>query len=207
MYNKINFFVDDLFLALPVSVITAVIYWFVRRAIHKKRLGYKFKGSHKKAVWNEVIRVLFVFWTALVFGGTLLPTRLDIVWLSQHGWKIRDLISFSPQWDFFAEAEGLLYLRNYFSSHFLLNIMMFVPIGLALPFVLKKQNFGKVIIIGFCMSLLIELIQPFVHRGAALDDLICNTLGTVIGYLLYLLMKLIFPNFTEKCKIKINNAG
>lgn len=187
---------DDLILAIPVSIITAVIYWFVRRAIQKKRLGIKFKEARRKALWNEIIRVLFVFWAVLVLGGTLLPSRIELHHhYVNHLWKISNFIT-TPHFGNFFNMR-LLDLR-----HSGINTAMFVPIGLALPFVLKKENLGKVVLIGFCMTASIEFLQAFVWRESSLDDIICNTLGTVIGYLLYLLMKLIFPKFSEKCKFK-----
>ena len=77
-----------------------------------------------------------------------------------------------------------------------------MPLGLALPFVLKKENFGKVVLIGFIITLLTEFLQGFTGRVGGIDDIIFNTLGAAAGYGLYLLMRLIFPKFTEKCKTK-----
>ena len=39
---------------------------------------------------------------------------------------------------------------------------------------------------GFCFSLLIEISQLCNHRRTDVDDLIMNTLGTILGYLLFL---------------------
>lgn len=196
MHYILDTITDELILALPAAVITAVIYWFVRRAIHKKRLGIKFKEVRKKALLNEIIRLLLIFWAIIVFGGTLLPSRIELHWhYVNHLWRISEFIT-TP---YFGNFFDLIFE----SSHSGLNIMMFVPIGLALPFVLKKENFGKVILIGFCMTASIEFLQAFVRREASLGDIICNTLGAAAGYGLYLLMKLIFPRFTEKCKTKV----
>lgn len=197
MHYILKTITDELILALPLSIITAVIYWFVRRAIHKKRLGIKFKEVRKKAVWNEIIRLLLIFWAVIVFGGTLLPSRIELHWhYMNHLWGINEFITVPYFGNFFQMRFDI--------SHSGLNIMMFVPIGLALPFVLKKENFGKIVLIGFCMTSTIEFLQAFVRRESSLDDIICNTLGAAAGYGLYLLMKKIFPKFTEKCRTRVN---
>ena len=70
------------------------------------------------------------------------------------------------------------------------NIGWFVPFGLLLPALLKNNKFGRVAAFGFMFSFVIESIQFFSRKGMAeLDDLILNTLGVVIGYFLYKLIK------------------
>jgi len=66
------------------------------------------------------------------------------------------------------------------------NIGWFVPFGFLLPVLLKRESFLKVIVIGLMFSLTIESLQFIFRVGVAeLDDLILNTLGTAIGYLLF----------------------
>lgn len=183
---------DDLILAIPAAIIAAAVCWFVRRGIHKKRLGSDFKDARKRAVWNEIIRALFVFWAALVIGGTLLPSRLELEWHSRNRlWKFSDF--------FTAPYFGNFLQLRVDAAHSGVNILMFVPIGAALPFVLKKGGFGRVVLTGLCMSAAIELLQAFIRRESSLDDIICNTLGAAAGYGLYRLVRLIFPKFAEKC--------
>ena len=74
----------------------------------------------------------------------------------------------------------------------LLNILMFVPFGLGLPFFLKL-TFRKALLAGFFFSLGIELMQfitGFVagtaFRVADINDLIFNTAGAAIGYILFI---------------------
>ena len=74
-----------------------------------------------------------------------------------------------------------------FSDHTasLLNVLLFVPLGFFLPFFWKKfGNFGFTLLFGFGLSALIEFLQIFTFRATDVNDLITNTSGTVIGYLL-----------------------
>lgn len=65
------------------------------------------------------------------------------------------------------------------------NIAIFIPFGLLLPIVQKDKS-KKIILYGLITSALIEIIQyVFAFGSSDIDDLMLNTLGTVIGYLLY----------------------
>ena len=72
---------------------------------------------------------------------------------------------------------------NYFLISFLGNIFMFIPVGLLVSLIwnIKDKN---VILIGFLISLSIELTQLFLKRTTDIDDLILNTLGVIIGLLI-----------------------
>lgn len=72
------------------------------------------------------------------------------------------------------------------------NILLLLPLGVILP-ILKKKLFGirYILIVGFLTSLTIESIQllmslsigvPF--RVFDIDDLICNTFGAILGYII-----------------------
>jgi glycopeptide antibiotics resistance protein len=88
----------------------------------------------------------------------------------------------------------LIYIYKYvgkwqFIRLFLGNIGWFVPFGMLLPVLLKRGNAFKVVALGFLFSLSIEILQFIFRKGIAeLDDLILNTLGAMIGYLLYKLL-------------------
>lgn len=73
---------------------------------------------------------------------------------------------------------------NYFLISFLGNIGMFIPVGLLIP-TIWKVNDKIVILIGFLISLSIEISQLFLNRGTDIDDLIFNTLGTIMGLMIY----------------------
>jgi glycopeptide antibiotics resistance protein len=72
------------------------------------------------------------------------------------------------------------------------NILLFVPFGILFPLLRKEFNrklycFGA----GFLSSLLIELIQYVSKRGyAETDDILMNFIGTVIGFYLVKIRKI-----------------
>lgn len=65
------------------------------------------------------------------------------------------------------------------------NIVGFVPFGFMLPLLSKRfHSLKNMAIMTFCLSLVFELVQFIFRFGSFdVDDLILNTLGGVIGYL------------------------
>lgn len=68
----------------------------------------------------------------------------------------------------------------------LLNIAMFVPLGVLLPLTAKPfRRWCWTLAAGAGTSLAVEALQYLLERGQAdVDDLFCNTLGTMLGYCL-----------------------
>lgn len=66
-----------------------------------------------------------------------------------------------------------------------LNAVLFLPFGFLLPVLWKKcRNWKITLPAGFLLSLTVEVLQMFCFRATDVDDLIMNTLGTLLGYLL-----------------------
>ena len=85
----------------------------------------------------------------------------------------------------------------------ILNIILFVPLGIMLPFLWQKYNTLKATAV-FClmMSLAIELLQLFTYRATNINDLIANTLGTLFGYFLFRMISHLFPSVRNVTKRK-----
>lgn len=89
--------------------------------------------------------------------------------------------------------EGRAARRDIFNQ-IAANAVMFVPIGFLTAFYLNRCS----ILLGFIFSCSIELLQLITHRGVSeIDDVISNTVGTIIGFVLYLL----FATFNDKYDI------
>lgn len=68
----------------------------------------------------------------------------------------------------------------------ILNVIVFIPLGLYLSFFIKKNKFIKVIIYTFLISLLFEIIQLFSLLGSfQTEDLILNLVAGLLGYIIY----------------------
>jgi len=77
--------------------------------------------------------------------------------------------------------------RIYAEQQIFLNVLLMIPFGFLLPIV-KKRNIFSCTLLTFLFSLTIELSQPLINgfRASDVTDLITNTVGGIIGYLLYL---------------------
>ena len=73
------------------------------------------------------------------------------------------------------------------------NILMMVPFGILLPNVLKPaENFFCCISLGFFFSVSLEYAQFLSQRGhMQVDDVVMNVIGTIIGYLFFVSIKLL----------------
>ncbi len=79
------------------------------------------------------------------------------------------------------------------------NIMMFMPIGFLTPLLWNNlKSLKNTLVLGFSISLLIEITQLFLSRASDIDDLILNTSGVVLGYLVFMAFNKLFPKFKEK---------
>lgn len=148
-------------------------------------------AKEKEIRWKRELQMLLVYicivvvvrFTFCPFGkvdGKIQPLLFDRekifpLWLN--------LKPFVYLFDYPTMKEALLNLIG--------NIAMFIPLGIIWPAVFKKLNtHGKVIAAGVGASLAIEILQlPFYGRSTDIDDLILNSLGFLMGYGIYLLVK------------------
>lgn len=162
-------------LFIPYVYIAAVytaIYLLVRAAvsIRNKKIDWKRERLHILMYINLLVIIYFTFSPLLLDLNEVFNCRIN-------------LIPFVYLLDYDVRAH-MIY--NVFG-----NIMMFVPTGIVLPVLYKRlDNFFKVAGTGLLISLAIEILQlPFADRTSDVDDLILNTLGVVIGYVLFVIVR------------------
>ena len=82
------------------------------------------------------------------------------------------------------------------------NIFAFSPIGFFVPIIYKKwEKFEWIhcIVVTFLLSLIIETTQLILKIGVFdVDDLLLNTLGGLIGYIFFILVRKIVRQFWKK---------
>lgn len=73
---------------------------------------------------------------------------------------------------------------------YILNVLMFVPLGIFIPSMCRSlDRFSYVSAISFALSLVIEISQLLNIRSTDVDDLIMNTIGAMLGYLIFRMRK------------------
>lgn len=86
---------------------------------------------------------------------------------------------FHPFWSYSALKDG----REVLLAENMMNVVVFIPVGILLGFAFPNIKWWKAMLVGCCISVTIEALQYFFHRGfSEFDDLMHNTLGCLIGY-------------------------
>ena len=79
-----------------------------------------------------------------------------------------------------------------------LNVALFIPLGVLLPFLWTRYHTLKsTALFGFVLSLSIELLQILTYRATDINDILANTLGTVLGYFLFRMASRVLPSVTK----------
>lgn len=144
---------------LPAAIILVPVIVIIQTALWKT-------ASRKRRIGL----VLFGIYLAAVFDAVGIP---DVKYI-----RLEPNFNLVPIVDIVNAPLG--YLKNT-----ALNILLFLPLGFLLPVLWKEfQSFRRTIWFGFAVSLGIELSQIFTWRLTDVDDLITNTLGTVLGFYL-----------------------
>lgn len=160
MARVLNFLINQIMPGVILAVVLAIIALIVclARKLPRSKVIY----------WT-----LFAAYVGFVLGETILnPSFVPGDYSSGVNLvPFRDLI---------------YYTRRRLSWYFwqaLLNIVLFLPYGVFLK--IGRRKLWVSALIGFGSSLLIEVVEYVTNRGVFdVDDMILNTLGAVIGYLL-----------------------
>lgn len=66
------------------------------------------------------------------------------------------------------------------------NILIFVPYGFFISMASKSRGFFKTLFFSMGLSLCVEIVQLFTRVGSFdVDDILLNTIGGVIGYIIF----------------------
>lgn len=125
----------------------------------------------KRNLKLKPLSVLFEFvWILTIF------TILKITGIIDGDFTTTSVFEGNVNFSFDLFEEGL-------SRATLLNLMLFVPFGFFSVTVFKKlrEKWLYGVLIGFILSVVIEILQSFIGRFVQLDDVIMNTTGTFIG--------------------------
>ncbi|GAB6419363.1 VanZ family protein [Bacillus luti] len=141
------------------------------------QIGVYFKAKRTISIWHFLWVYVFLFYLSLVYRVTQIATVWDI---SRYETWIR------------VSQINLTLFDTAGSTTYLLNIVLFMPLGFLLPTIWPHfRKMKNTVCAGFFFSLAIELSQLLNNRITDIDDLFTNTLGAMVGYLLYRAFKMI----------------
>ena len=145
------------------------------------------KISKKERILSFCIYAFFILYIVFLLRITLFKQAPMYNLFAAIGASERtiSIIPFKSIFDMISTDVSLMRILE----NVLGNIIIFIPFGLLLPIILKKEN-KNIILNGVIFSAFIEIIQFILGLGSTdIDDLIFNTIGVITGYLLFTTIK------------------
>ncbi|MGO1043636.1 VanZ family protein [Clostridioides difficile] len=137
----------------------------------------------------NITKGLLIVYIIVMTWIILFKMQLDISLLKNMNLRNINLIPF---------ADSLIVNGRVDISEIILNIAVFVPFGVYLCMLKEDWSFIKKVAPIFGVSLAFETLQYIFAIGASdITDLIGNTLGGVIGIIIFELLSKIFKNKTK----------
>ena len=169
---------------LSVMIGITVLWVFIRSAVCLQRRSFSIKRELQLILVYVCIMVVtrFTFFPFSKVNGQVQPLLLDAAKIFPPRINLLPIVYL---FDYPIFLEALI--------NFIGNTAMFIPLGIVWPSVFPQlHTHKKVIAAGVGYSLLIEIVQlPFFDRVSDIDDLLLNSLGFLLGYGIYLLVKTI----------------
>lgn len=174
-----TYFLNEGFVVLALAVLLPVVWWLAWRA--------------GLSGWAIALRLVFVSWVAALVAVAFFPLPLppyrvpEEAFGDYRGWPYPWL---SPV-PFETVRSSLEQGWNFPAGKFLIgNIGAFVPLGVLAPMLSPRwRSWPRALLLGLLASSLVEATQlvaslamGFPWRVADVDDLLLNTLGTLIGF-------------------------
>lgn len=163
------FFIDTIYRMASVFIPSIIVQRIMIKNMKDKDI------KKKDIIWRYIFLLYLFMAISLAATGT--------IWdIGKYGNEIirLDEIVLIP-----FNSEGL--------TTYLLNVIMFMPLGFLLPYIWDNfRNLKSVIFTSFIFSLSIELSQLLNRRTTDIDDLTMNTLGGLLGYIIWKLFFYIF---------------
>lgn len=150
------------------------------------------KTIYKKTVWQPAegdrsgVERLFRHFLLLSLG--VYVAALIFLTMVRHPYpEMKYELSFL--WEYRYALEGDRFLMREIRD----NILLFVPLGILLSDLLhqsgRRTSGWKVVVLGFAVSLTVEMIQLVFKLGLfEFDDMFNNTIGTLAGRLVYVVV-------------------
>ena len=137
---------------------------------------------------SKITKILFIIYLIALFE--IIVFKLEVPFTRMGYLRSINLIPFS---------ESLIVNKTIDFSEILMNMIIFIPLGIYIEMLFSKWSTVKKISVIFIVSLMCEISQFIMAIGASdITDIINNTLGGIVGLLImHILVKL----FKDKQKI------
>lgn len=140
--------------------------------------------KHEKNKANKVTIILFIIYLIAVFE--IIVFKLELPFSNIGYLRNINLIPFH---------ESLVVNGKIDFSEIIMNLVIFVPLGIYVEILFSKWSTAKKFLLFFVISLICEVVQFIFAVGASdITDIIDNTLGGIIGFLIFKVIDKLFNN-------------
>lgn len=156
--------------ALPIAVTFGVLVFAIQLVVLVRE---------RSLTWTRAaVAAAIAVYAAGILANTVFPIYLNP----------------TPKEEPWSPALALIPFHDYELLDALTNVVVFVPLGILIPLLMRRPSWWAVLISAAVVSLTIELLQlaaqKFFSGGhvADVNDLIWNTVGGVIGYAIFVVL-------------------
>lgn len=197
-----------IFINGSVFIFLAIIGYLLIRGI---LIGRKYRNQIRVDWVKELLRFLSVIYISMVVSVTLFPIALGFDNESMSFSRTLNLVALASIIKDFnqigtAYDGDIIFMISLIVRNVGGNILLLMPLGFLAPILWNKAKSLKgITILGLATSLTIELLQLLESlvsgwgRITDIDDVICNVLGVVIGYFIYI----VFIRIGERMNVKV----
>jgi glycopeptide antibiotics resistance protein len=173
-------------LAVPAAVIFTCFFPYRHKALTAMGL--------QSGISREIGLAIFVM---TIFGILAVTLKPAMVWERTPGvWGNVTLYIDRPNYMTNVNLTPFYMLRIYKAFYglgdvlyiivnFLGNMLVFLPLGFFPALLFRQESWWRSALTGCCVSFFVEWGQYFLLRQSDVDDVILNTLGGLLGYLLF----------------------
>ena len=148
----------------PMLTIFLVVIAVVRIAAIKNH-------NEKLVFYKEFTNLLFIIYILLLYE---LLTRAELNTVRGY-----NLVPFSEMFRY--EIGSTSFYLNVVG-----NIVIFIPFGYLISTYIKPKRILSILIVSVISSATVEFVQLCIGRSFDVDDIILNSLGAIIGFLIYI---------------------
>jgi len=147
------------------------------------RIAYLYKNKKEFIFYKEVLSFGFILYVICLFR---VVTFQDVSWSTSNFMPFKEMF----RYDFASK----LFFKNVIG-----NMIMFIPYGFFISYVLKCDKPIIPVFLTFIVSLTIEFTQILIGRVFDIDDIILNIIGGFVGFILfYFVNKFKFKGLLQK---------
>lgn len=151
-----------------------------------------YKKSKKVRILGKVLFVLYVAFIVyfLIFSDWYGRTG----GMQEYRYNLELFKEIKRFWEYKEQLGTYAVFTNLFG-----NVLIFVPFGFFLPMASRYRSFFAAIFYSFGLSLCVETFQLFTKVGSFdVDDLLLNTLGGTVGYIVFIIGAGVRRNYGTK---------